>query len=516
MATSTRGLKLGKILVASSIIVLVCYFVLQTIAIQKFQDLITEKLPEKFTLEYDNFRLNLFSRSLAMGGILLQKNSQDSLRPNFTLTLDALEAKKIDFAALINKGNVELGVLDIIGLNLQTIQRGADKNNSKEKQNLPKISIKSLQIKEARACYLNQLKSDTLFRLNKGMVSLNNVQFNNEAPQMLTLDTTLVELHADGLKFKLSDYEKLEIASMQVSSGSYILDSLNLKTKYDWKTYSQKLYHERDHYELSIKRLEGFGLKWPFENVNARLISDSLSISKMNCSIFRDKMLPDDTSTKTFFMESLSQLNFPLHLPKIRMSDAKLSYFEKTEKSDSPEPLVFSSIHGDFVNVSNQNNDALKIHFKSKLMENSPLELKLETDVGMPLKSFVCTGKLYDFNANDINPFLCTNMGVRTKGKVQELYFTISGNRQGALGDIKMKYDDFEFEILKKDLLGVRKTTSFILNLLVNRGNKTDEKGYRYGDINVEPKISKSFTNYLWLGVQDGLLDAVTGSGKKS
>nr|WP_298998040.1 hypothetical protein [uncultured Allomuricauda sp.] len=508
-------MKLVRILVWCSISTTVCYFLVQAVAEQKIQNLIEQKLPEKFTLSYDNLRLNVFARSLTIEGILFKTNSQNALDTDFILTLDAITARKIDFITFINKGNLELDVLEVIAPNFKTIQHSLDKNNTNVEQDFPNIAIQSLYIREAKASYLNTSKKDTLLWLGSGMASLKNVQFNKEAPQMITLDTTAIEFNLDDLRFRLNAYEILRVESLQIASGSYTLLNSHLKTIYDWDTYSKKLYHQRDHYNLAIEKIEGFGLRWPIKNAKVGWISDSLSISSMDCNIFRDKTLPEETSTKTYFMESLSELDFPLHLAKISLANAKLSYFEKTEKSDAPQPLVFSSIQGGFANFSNQNNKGLKIHLKSKLMENAPLELKLETYTDKPMKSFVCTGTLYDFSAGDINPFLSTNMGVKTKGDVKELYFTMSGSRSGAIGDMKMKYDDFEFEVLKKDLLGVRKTTSFLLNLLVNRGNKTDENGYRYGDIRVEPESSKSFTNYLWLGIQDGLLDAVTGNGKK-
>lgn len=515
MVTVTKGLKFGKILLGSLAIAVVCYFLVQAVAKKQIQNLIQQKLPEEYSLDYEKVRLNLLTRSVALEKVTLKTDSVASTKSYFTLTLDALNAEKIDFITLIKNGNAELGILEVIGPNLNMVQQKSEKKNHSDKKKLPKIAIESLQITGARASYLNQTQNDTLFLLENGSISLRDIQFNDTTSEKFTSDTTYIQFYADNLEFRLNKYELLKIESTHLSEGEFLFRNLHLKTKYDWDTYSQKLRRERDHYDLTIKEMKGFGLRWPYRNEGTSVILDSLSISQLDCSIFRDKTLPDEISTKIYFTENLSKLDFPLHITKIKIANSKLSYFEKTEKSNSPQPLVFSSIRGDFANVSNQNDKALKIHLKSKLMENSPMELKLETHVEMPMKNFFCTGTLYDFNAGDINPFLSTNMGVKTKGEVEELYFTISGNRQHAVGDMKVKYDDFEFEVLKKDLLGVRKTTSFLLNLLVNKGNRTDENGYRYGEIEVEPEISKSFSNYLWVAVQDGLLDTVTGSGKK-
>ncbi|MDO1512796.1 hypothetical protein Q2T41_09035 [Maribacter confluentis] len=95
------------------------------------------------------------------------------------------------------------------------------------------------------------------------------------------------------------------------------------------------------------------------------------------------------------------------------------------------------------------------------------------------------------------------------------MYFTISGDDYTANGDIKMNYEDFKFQVLDKERKGVKKILSFIGNLFINDGSKADEDGFRYGTISTERVQHKSFFNYLWINLKDGLLDVLTGSGKK-
>jgi hypothetical protein len=104
---------------------------------------------------------------------------------------------------------------------------------------------------------------------------------------------------------------------------------------------------------------------------------------------------------------------------------------------------------------------------------------------------------------------------VQIKGKVNELYFTAYGNRNFANGTMKMKYEDLEFELLKKDRLKINKVLSAIGNLFINDGSDADAQGYRYGAIEVERDPSKSLFNYFWSCTQDGLLSTIMGDGKK-
>ena len=96
------------------------------------------------------------------------------------------------------------------------------------------------------------------------------------------------------------------------------------------------------------------------------------------------------------------------------------------------------------------------------------------------------------------------------------MYFTISGDEHVANGDVKMRYNDFKFKVLEKNGLKINKVLTFIGNLFIDDGSKTDENGYRYGDIeNVKRNQNKSFFNYLWISLQEGLLHLLSGNGKK-
>ena len=80
---------------------------------------------------------------------------------------------------------------------------------------------------------------------------------------------------------------------------------------------------------------------------------------------------------------------------------------------------------------------------------------------------------------------------------------------------IKFSYPLPSFLILKKDRLGVSKILTTIGNLFTNDGSNTDDNGFRYGAISVNRDATKSFFNYLWINVQDGIISTLTGNGKK-
>ena len=108
-----------------------------------------------------------------------------------------------------------------------------------------------------------------------------------------------------------------------------------------------------------------------------------------------------------------------------------------------------------------------------------------------------------------------SNLRTKISGQLDELYFTTSSNATEAVGDIKIKYKDLEFKVLGKDRLKVNKFLTKVGSLFIDNGSKADSKGYRYGEIKTERDPTKSYFNYIWLQIKDGIISVLTGSGKK-
>jgi len=47
------------------------------------------------------------------------------------------------------------------------------------------------------------------------------------------------------------------------------------------------------------------------------------------------------------------------------------------------------------------------------------------------------------------------------------------------------------------------------------KSSKADGDGFRHGEFKVKRRTDKSFFNYLWLNVKNGLVDTMTGKDKK-
>jgi hypothetical protein len=234
--------------------------------------------------------------------------------------------------------------------------------------------------------------------------------------------------------------------------------------------------------------------------------------------MYRDKLVYDDLERKKLYSRMLREMQLDLEVSDLKVRRGFISYAELVMEGARPGEIVFSDLDADIKHISNTNKkgDETKIEISALLMGKAPLTLNWSFNPQLENDAFLVSGEVHDFYSESLNPFLKSNLRSEAKGDVMELFFTFSGDVISASGDMKMKYQDFRFVILKKNRGGANKLLTTLGNLFINDGSQADSNGYRYGSIYAERDVSKSFFNYLWLNVKEGILSTLTGNGKQN
>jgi len=103
-----------------------------------------------------------------------------------------------------------------------------------------------------------------------------------------------------------------------------------------------------------------------------------------------------------------------------------------------------------------------------------------------------------------MNSFLRPTLNIVVEGEIESLFFNFQGNKYKASGDMRLKYNNFKVEVLKKDGTGKNKLLSSLANLFVKKeanSKKLEKKG-----VEAVRDRTKSFWNYLWLFIRNGTL----------
>ena len=413
---------------------------------------------------------------------------------------------------LIDK-SIEIGKIHITTPALSIYKNSAITSIKTDSSAKKKIYIKQITLNNGSLVQLDSIQNDTILSLYKLNGIIKDVTINGEKGRQKTTPK-LEKLSFKNLEYSLGEWEKISVQNILFENNNLTAQHFLLATIYSKNELSQYLPKERDYYHIQIPEIQLQKVKM-FSKNKLTIQLHKILIIEPFFEFYRDKLLPDDVLSKDFITNQFKQVQIPIRINAFTLYNGYLKYAERTSLKREPKPLELEDIHVKIQDLNFPIDSTLHIQTTSKLMGNG--EFNLDWTFENPAKStaFLTKGELSHFNTSTLNPFLRANLNVEVEGEIDKMYFTFSGDSYRTTGDMKMNYDDFKFKILRKDLLGVNKLLTGIVNLFTNDGSKTDPEGYRYGKIETERVTHKSFFNYQWLAIQSGIKETVTGNGKK-
>ncbi|WP_108422768.1 DUF748 domain-containing protein [Flagellimonas amoyensis] len=500
-----------RILLGSIVLLLGIWGTAQLLFTKKVKQALKTEIPQEITLHYDKLSTNVLLGKIQLQGVSAKDSSS-------TLELAAKEVtlSGLGYLALLTKNKVAISELHLEEpvFNYQKKEKSPDSQKKRTDPSTPleidKFTITKGELKQFRK------GSDSIQLHIEGIdFSLEDILMDGTATQELPFTHGAYELKTEQLYCDLGPFEFLRLQQIQLNADEGQIHQLELKSKYSQAELSKKLLVEHDHYDLTIDTLRLKQFSFGHSDGLPKFRLAQLQLEQPIFRVYRDKLVPDDTTHKKLYNQALRDLNMDLQVDSIGISDGTITYEERLEEKVDPESLRFTQIQATISNLHSRGSGMVTVSTTSRLMGDGFLTLDWSFDPQSKSNDFLATGNLVQFNSQKINPFLKTNLGAEVKGSIDEMYFTFSGNEVESKGDMKMAYDQFEFVVLKKDRLGVNKLLTTIVNIFAKKTSKEDGDGYRHGEFKVKRRTDKSFFNYLWLNVRNGLVDTMTGKDKK-
>ena len=496
----------------------------QILAKSAVADFLERKLPHHVQLKYESMDANVLSGTIGLQDISLDFYDRDSILLNTKVTMDAISLEGLGYWNFLVNAKIDVQRLlltrpEVRYYPYRVLPKKRDAEPMGVVQLLKAIEIEKLSVENGRLDILQQGEDSIALSVKNVNFSVDNAR---TGPELITKQVPVeyenYELNADSLYVDLGPYEKLDASTIFWNQAQAKVTGLQLHSKYTKDELSRHLTTERDHIALKIPEMDLDSIKFGFEKDTFFINTGAGIIRKPDLEMYRDKLIADDKTTKQLYSQSIRQLPIHINVPKIEILNGKVVYSERVADVEDPGKLSFEKLNATLLNISNTypTGDKTWIKAKTKFMGYADMTLDWSFDVNRTNDAFLAAGTVSNFNTTSINPFLESNLRAKASGTIDELYFTVSGNEISAAGDMKMKYDDFRFQVLKKDGSGINRFLTAVGNLFVNSGTNTDSEGFRYGGIEAERDPTKSFFNYLWLNVRDGTISTLTGDGKKS
>lgn len=318
-----------------------------------------------------------------------------------------------------------------------------------------------------------------------------------------------ISINSDSLYYALNSEHELQVKKLKLKKGVLNISGLKIIPKYSKVEFDKRQKLEADRFDLHIPQVIMNNFSWDFVGDKLQLQSAKTRIENAEFYVYRNKLLPDDTSFKPLYSQKLRNLETKLKFDKINILNSSIFYEERSVAGKPPGKIRFSNLNAEITNISNwdletKNLMQTTIKAKAKFMGESKLNIDMEFNINDPEDKFNFSGNLAGISAEAMNSFLKPALNIEVNGKISSLYFNFFGNNDEALGDTRLQYHDFKVDVLKKDGFSKNKILSGLANLMLK--NKVANKKMDQKNISAIRDKTKSFWNFLWLCIRNGAL----------
>ena len=352
----------------------------------------------------------------------------------------------------------------------------------------------------------------------------------NLNPKSKKIDSRL--FYADDIDLRIKDYSYLlpdslymvkadEIGVSLARSGIY-LDSVRLIPKYTKYHFANRLGHEKDRVEFRAKQIAFKNFNFEDYILLGKVKAEQVDVTDFKAKNFRDKRLPFPEHQKPLMPQQwIRDFDHYLRLDLVKLKNGYVSYEEFMEDGQKPGIIAFTDVNAEIRNITNspqawRRNDLLTINATAKLMGAGKIRAYFNADLSNRQNKFSFSGTIDKMNLREINPMLENVAYVSIKsGQNDGLDFSIDGNKNFSVGEMRFRYSDLKVTVIKKKTGDKGGFASFLANTFVINNKNTSGKNFRVGEIYCERDKRKSLFNFLWKSLLSGIKPSL-GINEKS
>lgn len=479
-------------------------------------------LANNIELEYDAIHVDSWGGGVTLEDVFLTIKKRGDTLVNTKIKTGRISFSGLSYREYFLKDRVHIEEIHVDDNDIWFLNDQSNKENIKTEGpiNLGKeINIDRLAIGNTTLKILKPEKDSLFLQVARASFTIKDIKIDRDiVSRKIPLNYSDMLLEADSLFLKISPYDNLTIGSVRLEKEDVVLKNTKISTKYTKEELSRKIDIERDHVELQISELGIHKIAWGFVQDTLFTKAALMRIKQPKLNIYRDKLVADDETIKPLYSKIMRDVPFSFMLDSLAVEGASIVYQEKVKEEQPAGEISFSQLEIHAANLGNTyklGTDMTRLAIKGIFLDTAPLQIDWSFDVQNPDDVFNLKGFMGEMPAANINSFTEPNLRAKMTGKVERVYFDINGNNDRSNIDMTMKYDNFKIAILNKNAKK-NKFFSAIANLFVSKDSRDKDSGeYRSGSGDADRDKTKSFFNYLWLNLKDGLIQVLLRNGKK-
>ena len=443
--------------------------------------------------EYEDLSVNIFLNRFSVAKVKVEQEQ-------FAGTIEEVKLKGLSYFKILFGNEVEIDELELLSPEIRFF---ASDTSSEKSASQRKVQINEFRIKNG---IFSKQSSDTT--ANSIYARVTSAEVSDLQPEMQVSDIKSYDIKLDSIFLKMNAEHYIDVGSLAAEDGKVNISDFKIRSFYPRTDFVQKIPYEKDHITLDVEKITLDSLNLEMRNDSLYFQNPQLKISGASLNIYRDKQLPDYPGVKPLYSKMLREAPIYLNLENVRVENSEIVYEEQVKAQGGPAIVRFAGVNGEINNLHNlkELSSQPKIRANADFMRGTPVNIEWTFPVFNVQDRFEISGRFGRLEGEALDPFLIPSMDARARGTVNNVYFNFYGNDDVLQGDFRMEYDEFKVELLneeeeKKGFL------SSIANLFVDNEQEPDEDGRE--DVQVERTKNRSFWNFAWKGLREGLIDVV-------
>lgn len=418
--------------------------------------------------------------------------------------------------------NIENKVYDTLRIDKIKLENALVTHTPKEKFNAPKAKLKqiddrifidSLVLKNANYVLKEEKYEKNTLELSNINATIQDININEQTTLEkvpFTYKNTLLQV--DKIYYNTQKFYDIHADNLNITDNKLVMKNFAMKPKYSRKKTVSMFRYADDIFNLSASEIALNDYKWGFDkNGVFDFYTKNIHIESIDANIFRDKAPEFNMSIKPMFSKKLRDLKFGMQVDQVTIRRSKLVYEETDEKALAPGKILFTNFSATINNVYSGFNRTkvprTTIAVDARFMNAAPIRVDWSFNILNRRDQFNIQGVITNFPATAMHQFLQPYAKASTEGTLDIVKFNFNGNNTSATGTFGMEYKDLKVTLYRKDGKAKRRVVSALGNLFIRNNTKGDVKTVNIKK--VDRIQEKSFFNYLWLCVMQGLKQTI-------
>ena len=299
------------------------------------------------------------------------------------------------------------------------------------------------------------------------------------------------------------------------TSKALTISSFAIQPNYTEYEFADRHQFESDRFEAEFSQVSVQGFSAGDYIKSGNLTSSYLEIGKIKMEAFRDKRKEFRHVNKPMLQEVICTFPGTINIDSACILNGSVTYTEHAEEANEAGMIWFDELKACIYNISNdtvyKTREAyLEIKAEAMLMGKGKANIYFKGRIFDSENTFTVNGTLSGMEVMEMNPILEKNAFVyATAGKVESMDFSITADKNGAAGKMKMIYKGLDLTIKNKDTDDTtalkEQIISLIANMKVMDSNPMPGEEVRIGIIDYERDPEKFLFNYIVKSIMSGI-----------